>query len=378
MKDIKEFQKLFKVNFPVEENHQYYIDTMMRSSFYAGLGNVVKEFEQYERDVEELGYKSAKSYKLDYALPRLKDYLLNTGAYKVLMDWELPDRSRTKDELRLNDNTYLISIDFKAANYNSLKKFDSLNALGDSWEGLCNDLDIHPTLSKSKSFRQYVFGNTSPKRLQIVQHSNIVKIVDGLIEDYDFEEDDFVFISHDELIVRLRPDHKIAVNRIHILLSAVGMIIKNESIDMPTHYKVFKNEAIGAGMCIQTEYNVKMGGLSEKYHTLFKVPGNKFFKYFKTHILKEPIDKRDLMFMADGEIAVWAEEDDSIAEIITPRDAMPIEQIMSDHPLLFKRLTDGLTGVRASQVKQIINIVSKTCRTCLDEEASKCCCYRED
>jgi hypothetical protein len=376
MKDIKEFQKLFKVNFPVEENHQYYIDTMMRSSFYAGLGNVVKEFEQYERDVEELGYKSAKSYKLDYALPRLKDYLLNTGAYKVLMDWELPDRSRTKDELRLNDNTYLISIDFKAANYNSLKKFDSLNALGDSWEGLCNDLDIHPTLSKSKSFRQYVFGNTSPKRLQIVQHSNIVKIVDGLIEDYDFEEDDFVFISHDELIVRLRPDHKIAVNRIHILLSAVGMIIKNESIDMPTHYKVFKNEAIGAGMCIQTEYNVKMGGLSEKYHTLFKVPGNKFFKYFKTHILKEPIDKRDLLFMNDGEIAVWSKEDDSVVEMLIPEGEMSMEELESRYPYLIEKMRKEISSMNESQIRKAINVFLDTCQSCYNAE-NGCQCWSD-
>lgn len=374
MKDIREFQKLFKVNFPMEEHHQYYIDTLMRSSFYAGLGNVVKEFEQYERDVEELGYKSAKSYKLDYALPRLKEYLLNTGAYKNLIEWDLPGKLRTKDELRKNDNTYLISIDFKAANYNSLKTFDSFDALGDSWEGLCRDLDVHTTLSKSKSFRQYVFGNTNPKRLQRVQHSGIVKIVDKLIEDHGFEEDDFIFISHDELIVRLRPDHVLAVNRITLLLAAVGNIIENESINMLTHYKVFKNEAIGAGMCVQTQYQVKMGGLSEKHDMLFKVPGNKFFKYFKTHILKEPVDKRDLMFMSDGEIAVWAENDDSIAEIIIPEGAMPIEQIMSDHPLLFKRLTDGLTGVRASQVKQIINIVSNTCRACLNEEADKCHC----
>ena len=33
MKDIAEFEKLFKVNFPVQEHHQYYLDTMMKSPF---------------------------------------------------------------------------------------------------------------------------------------------------------------------------------------------------------------------------------------------------------------------------------------------------------------------------------------------------------
>jgi len=356
MKDIAEFQKLFKVNFPVTEHSQYYIDTLMRSPFYAGLGNVVKEYEQYEREVIEMGYKSAKSYKLDYALPRLKNFILNSEPYKNLMDWEMPDKLRTKDELRNNDNTYLISIDFKSANYNALKTFDSFGALSDSWEDFCRILDIHPTLSKSKSFRQYVFGNTSPKRLTRRQHDNTIKIVNALIDGYDFEEEDFVFISHDELIVRLRPDHKHAVNRINLLLSAVGMIIKEKSIDMPTHYKVFKNEGIGAGMCVQTQYNVKMGGLSEKHDTLFKVPGNKFFKYFKTHILKEPLDRRDLMFMSDGEIAIWSTEDDSIAERLTPEGEMNMEEVKENYPHLFKSLKKEVAGMSDLQVRKAINI----------------------
>ena len=377
MKDIAEFEKLFKVNFPVQEHHQYYLDTMMKSPFYAGIGIAVKEFEQYEREVEELGYKNAKSYKLDYALPRLKSYLLNTEAYKNLLEWDTPGKLRTKDELRNNDNTYLISIDFSSANYSAFKTFDSFGALGDSWEGLCRDLDIHPTLSKSKSFRQYVFGNTNPKRLQKRQHSNIIKIVDNLIENHDFHDDDFVFISHDELIIRLRPDGIIAVNRINLLLSAIGFIIKNESIDMLTHYKVFKNEAIGAGMCVQTQYQVKMGGLSEKYDVLFKVPGNKFFKYFKTHILKEPLERRDLMFMNDGEIAIWNIEDDSVAERLTPEGEMSMEEVQREYALLFKKLKKEVVGMSDLQVRKAINVFFSLCPACHNAE-EPCHCWNEE
>lgn len=377
MKDISEFEKLFKVNFPVQEHHQYYIDTMMRSPFYAGIGIAVKEFEQYERDVEDFGHKNVKSYKLDYALPRLRDYLLNTEAYKNLMEWDIKENLRTKDELRNNDNTYLISIDFRSANYSSLKKFDSLGKLGDSWEGLCRDLDIHTTLSKSKSFRQYVFGNTSPKKLQKLQHSCIIKIVEKLIEDHGFVEEDFVFISHDEFIVILRPDHGFAVNRINILLSAVGFIIQDDGINMPTHYKVFKNESIGAGMCVQTQYQVKMGELIEKYNILFKIPGNKFFKYFKTHILKEPLDRRDLMFMSDGEIAIWNVEDDSVAEMLTPEGELSMEEVQQEYPYLFRKLKKEVAGMSDLQVRKAINVFINTCSTCHNDEVG-CHCWNDE
>ncbi len=135
MKDLSEFQKLFKLNFPVAENHQYYIDTLMRSPFYAGLGLVVKEFEQYEKDIEEdTTYKSTRSYKLDYALPKLKNFLINSEPYKNMMEWNFKEKLRTRDEMRKNDDAYLISIDFVSANYNALKTFDSFGVMGDSWE----------------------------------------------------------------------------------------------------------------------------------------------------------------------------------------------------------------------------------------------------
>jgi len=378
MKDIEELKKLFAdIKIPITEHHKYYIDTLMKSPFYAGIENVVKEFQEYEIDVIEEGYKSAKSYKLDYALPMMKNYILNTNAYERLQSMEIIAELRTKDDLRNNDDTYLISIDFKAANYNSLRTLDQEGELYNSWEELCEALGIHSTLSKSKSFRQYVFGNTNPKRLQRVQHNNIIIIVDKLIEDYGFEEDDFVFISHDEFIVRLRPDGILAVNRINVLLSSVGMIIQKEEINMPTHYKVIKNEGIGAGMCVQTQYNVKMGGLSEKWTILVNVPGSKHFKYFKTHILKEPIDRRDLMFMIDGEIAVWNVEDDSIAERITPEGELNMEEVKEEYPLLFRKLKKEVAGMSDLQVRKAINVFLSTCSTCHNAEVG-CQCWNDE
>jgi len=363
MKNLEDFQKLFKVNFPLEEHHEYYMETLMKSPFYAGIGALAKEFEQYEKDIEDEGFKSTISYKLDHVLPKMKEYIKSTKAYYKLLEIEAHHpRLRKKDVLKHNDDTYLISIDFTAANYNALKSFDSEGEMYGSWEELCSALDVHPLLAKSKSFRQLVFGNTNPKRLGKVQHSNIILIVEDLIENHGFEEDDIVFISHDEFVVRLRPDHALATNRIMLLNAAVGNIIEKHGINMPTHFKVFKNEAIVKSdkalkdIRVQTIYNVKMGGLSAKYDTLFAAPGDKFFKYFKTYILKEALDKRDLMFMSHGEIAVWAEGEDSIVERITPEGELSFKELEEQYPDLINNLKKEVSGLNEHQVRKIANI----------------------
>jgi len=358
MKDIVEFQKLFKVNFPVEEHHQYYTDTLMKSEFYAGIGKMIEEYELYELFAEEEGYKSARSYKLDYALPKLKEYILGTEAYKQLIGqhFEKENKLRTKDKIRNNDGEYLLSVDFKAANYNTLRYYDNKNELYHNWEELLMILDIHPTLAKSKSFRQYVFGNTNPKRLQRVQLIKTLMIVKKLKEDYDIPEEDIVFISHDELVIKLDSNEKIAAGQVIVLNGNIASINKKEHIDMPIHFKVFRNEPIAAGMCVQTVYDAKNSGLSEKHRVLFKVSGNKFFKYFKTHILKEELDKRDLMFMADAEIAVWKVDEDSIAETIIPEGEMSLKEVEKEYPVLVDKLRKEVPSLNDSQIRKIINV----------------------
>ena len=164
---------------------------------------------------------------------------------------------------------------------------------------------------------------------------------------------------------------------INILLSSVGIIIEKEDINMPTHYKVFKNEAITKGMCVQTQYNVKMGGLSEKYSTLFKVPGNKFYKYFKTHILKKELDKRDLLFISDGDLCSWSVEDDSVAARVTPDGELSIEEVKMEYPYFLNLLKNELKGLNESQIRKIVNVTLSLCSTCHDSDRS-CQCWNDE
>lgn len=360
MKKQDEFEKLFDLKVPIKKNFQYYVDTLMKNPFYAGLGKLIDEYVQYEEDVEALGYDNATSYKLDYALPKLKDYIINTEAYNNLVERDFRGVDlRRKNKLSLADNTLLLSVDFTSANFNSLKTYDSKGEIFDSWEELCLAMEIHPFLARSKSFRQYVFGNTNPKRLEKTQHENIVKIVNCLVEDYYWKEVDIVFISHDEFIVRVGRDYSDIVARLSVILNDVAQAASNVDVKMPTHYKIFQNDPIkggSKGMSVQTIYQIKGNQLTEQYKKLFKAPKNKFYKYFKTHILEEELDRRDLEFMNEGEIAVWATEDDSIAETMVPEGELSYEEVEKEYPVLLKELSDKVPGLSKAQLRKIVNV----------------------
>jgi len=305
MKDIREFQKLFKVTFPVEAHHKYYIDTMMKSPFYAGLGNVVKDFEGYERDIEKSEHSSLKSYKMK-KIDEISNFIKTTDVYNKLLNFDFnKEEFRTKDIRKQNYDSYFISIDFKQANYNCLKSIDDIGELENSWEELCVKFDTHKTLVKSKSFRQIVLGNTNPKRLTRLQHKNITIIVNELINKHGYDESEFMFISHDEFIVKLNQDAILAAGEIVVLNNYVSSIINEKIINMPTHYDVYKLKNIGKNKFLKTHFNAKDNELSESYKTLFGVPSNMFYQYFKQHVLEEEIEDRDLYFILDKKPAKW-------------------------------------------------------------------------
>lgn len=303
MEDIKEFKKLFKINIPVDKHFDYYIDVLQKSDYYSDLNELVSDFELYENEVLK-NYETLVSYKLGYCLKTIKSYLIGTNAYNSLQNKDFGQESpRTKNILEKNEGEYLISFDFKSANYNALKSFDEDNELKGSWEELCEYLNIHPMITKSKSFRQLCFGNTNPKRLQKVQRINVSRIVENLLE-Y-FSEEEIIFISHDEFIIKLKGDGKSSSEKALWLNNKVKYVCEKENILMPIKYNVFKEDYIKKKTAVRTFYQVKIGGLSEKHKMLFGVPGNKYFWYFKKHILNEDVEERDLLFIHDNDLAMW-------------------------------------------------------------------------
>lgn len=143
------------------------------------------------------------------------------------------------------------------------------------------------------------------------------------------------------------------------LNSQVEKISFSENIKLPTHYKIIKNDGLGSGIYTQTQYTTQQDKFVEVYKSLFKVPGNKFFKYFKKYIINEPVDKRDLMFIVDGEVCVWSEDEDSIVETIIPQGEFSIEYIRNKFPNLIENIKKEVSGINDNQIRKIINIFLK-------------------
>lgn len=361
MKDLKEFQKLFKFNFPIEDNYEYYVETLSKSIEFSDLGGLIKDFEQYEQDIEsDPNHKSLRSYKLDYALPKLKNFIKSTCAYSNLINCNFSNIvTRTKNELESVGDEFLISVDFSAANFNTMKLYDAFDELGSTWKELCDKQGIHPTLAKSKSFRQLVFGNVNPKLLQKVQHSNIIQIIGMLTSRYGYTEEDFVCISHDEFIIKRS---ELSYYHFYKIQQDIDSAMSEIPLDMKLHYKIYKSAPVLNGVNtlklakIHTIFEFDDSDLIESHKTLFAISGDKFYKYFKIHILEEPLDRRDLMFMSDGDIAIFSEGEDCVVETISPDGEITMDEVIKKYPKLLGRIKKEVPGLSKSHMRKLVNI----------------------
>ena len=244
-----------------------------------------------ESDVEKAGYSSISNYKMSFAFKVLKEYIEQSSAYEKFMNFDYSKISfRTKDDLKKHQGEQLVSLDIKEANFNTLKAFDLDNSeIADSWSEQCINLNVNYGLSLSKSFRQLVFGNINPKRNQKIQHMFILSLIEILYKN-DYVEDDIVFISHDEVVIKrkegmwlyngmngVREPFRLFVNE---LLDEVDLI------SIPIKTVVFKLDKIkDTKVFVKTIYgNVNYGfagkHLLENHKELWGVPGNKFYMFF--------------------------------------------------------------------------------------------------
>ena len=308
IKDIEEFCKLYKINIPLKEEFDYYISTLLKSPEYnySDLEKKINDFVQLEKYAEANNFVSVSKLKM-YCLDTLADYIKATSAYVALQEKELPKKQlNTKDwTSTVESDDLLMSIDFISANYSVLKTFDSAGELKESWRELCESLLIPEALIESKSFRQIVYGNTSPKRLQTFQHGHIMTITEELKKSGHILENNLIFVSHDEFIVKIDPSCEYVVSKILSLKQEVEDIISVHVINMPIHHRVFKLEKIGKNKYIKNNFDILDDSLCLKHKSLMGIPSNLFFKYFKQYIINEEIEDRDLYFKIENRLARW-------------------------------------------------------------------------
>lgn len=59
------------------------------------------------------------------------------------------------------------------------------------------------------------------------------------------------------------------------------------------------------GYCVVENAGVEGDELRPTHTSLFKVPGSLFYPYFRRHVLKEPLQEKDLHYRAEGHLARW-------------------------------------------------------------------------
>lgn len=379
--DLDEFSKLFKINIPINKHFDYYLNTLVKSKEYAHLYALVDDFAKLESFAKFEGYTTAKSYKLDFAFPRLVKYIEESHVYNVIQNFQFIENKQlaTKDDFKrtVGQNYWYISFDISKANYSSFKLLDEKNEMMGSWDELCSSLDIHPTLVKSKSFRQVVFGNTNPKRLQKLQHLQVISAIQYL-KLKGISEENICFISHDEFVLRFKQDdpndvwltNQYAKSEMLLELSA-------QMSNVPLKSTVYELDKVSKDIFLKTVYTSTGAGILPAYKTLVGAPGNKFYKYFKLHVLKEELDERDLLFMNDGEVAKWMSDEDSIETSFAPEGELSLDKVKTDYGYFYDQLSKDLPSLSEAQKRKIINTATSLCRSCMNNDGS-CVCWKDE
>lgn len=390
IKDISEFCKLYKINIPIDSEFEYYTYLLRESEEYnKALPNLIEHYVQLEEFVSQNGYKSVREYK-NKCMDKLVEYITNTSAYKNMMEADFPkEKLFCRDHMGLvEDGQLLISMDFSSANFNVLRTFDETQSPElNTWKILCESFEIHPALIQSKSFRQIVFGNTSPKRLQTYQHQASLRMLEEIKKEFKIEDSDFVFISHDELIFKIK--EPVMVYK----FSEFTEVLMKVTNGMPIHVSLFSLNKIKKNTFLKTIYGFEMsdfvkadrGDYSgfnyfENYKTLHGVPGNKFYMYFKKYILNRSLEERDLIYINDGEPCLWIDESvkkKKLPHYEKPNISYTIKEAREEFSYLWNELELRILDISSEEKRRVIELVANTCKKCFSQDNSCLSCKDE-
>lgn len=278
MRDTKGFCKLFDINIPNMEYFDYYIEQLSKTNKLSNIYDLISLYEDFEKGCDDvLQYKITKSNEV-------VQYILNSYAYQELTCHPIVDYPVAKNFVYEEDKLY-VSIDIIKANFTSFKKFDDKNEFGESYVDFLAKFDIHPVFAHSKSFRQFIFGNTNPKRQSKMQRA----IIEDLLNDLSGLKLETLCVRADEVIYEIKDFSELQ----KILYKVDQSKFK---------VQVFKVKRID-DFRVNTYYSFDGKELGSE---LIGCDGNKYFMFLKQYILNEPLDIKDLYFRyASNSVAIW-------------------------------------------------------------------------
>lgn len=281
MKDIKGFCKIFDIAVPDYDHFDYYIDQLSKLSKYADIKSLITLYEKAEDEIGNLyEYRIKKSTEII-------EFLQTTRAYNDLSLDNLIKDYPTSKSFQYDDSKKYISIDMRKANWTVIKSYDPpfINELPDTYEDLLNKFEMPEVFKRSKSLRQYIFGNINPRKQGKAQRVVIQELIDNLSI---FGGINIECIKNDEVIYSYSD------------IKYLSDIICKIDLDK-FKIKLFKTEKVEDFRIDFTMDNLE-NIISKE---MVGCNGNRFFLLLKKYIFNEDVDVRDLYFRVDGNIAIW-------------------------------------------------------------------------
>lgn len=279
MKNIKGFIKLFDLNIPSIDDFDYYIHQLSKTPKFENIYQLIDMYEKIEDDIIDInGFKMDKSKEVI-------DFIKSTVAYTdMCYDHNLLDLPTNKS-FQYEENKIYLSVDIISANWNSIKKYDYHNELGESYKDLLSKFDMPIIFSESKYLRQFIFGNVNPKKQQKVQRN----IIQNIIRDY--TNLTIECVKNDEVVFSL--------NDFSDSLDILSTIDNNKF--KTKIFKISRVEDFRINHYFDNEGN-------ELNKEMFGVNGQEFYLKLKQYITNEELDIKDLVFIQNGKKAVWYNE----------------------------------------------------------------------
>lgn len=300
--NYSELQKLYPdFRIPFEKESRYYLELLLKNN--NKLNEQFHDFRQTEEVVEDIvKYKFAKfneiikyftDQKWDLNLIDKDSGILNSGySLKEFADYK--------------PNKYYISVDLKEANWQAFQHAFNLSLSSfATWS--FQTFDLLPAIAKSKSFRQFLFGNTNPKRLQRIQQSVMQKLYLSIYNDK--LKFNIVGKRSDELLFEFDEVSENVWDFFEELYLSFQFKSILKSLPITKQFKItcFKvTEHTNFNEFIRIKEVYKDNDFKEPgERKLMSVPGNRFFIHYKTLILNEELEERDLFFLNDKHLAQW-------------------------------------------------------------------------
>lgn len=295
-KDAKELVKLYpKIRIPFFEHADYYL------GLQDGKKSVTKLVEELfackNAANDEIGHYKMK--KLDEILEHFKSRRLDVFNSHDLTKF---DSNYPKSFSDFRPGKIYMSVDMKEACWTVFKKYANIQQTLDWSSYAQKEFRLDKFVASSKSFRQLVFGNLNPSRQQHFQKRYMVKMAD-MYNDYLYEEQRYancklVMVSSDEILFEF---------------DSIDDYVKKEDayIDMLnlektplkiSAYTMNHVDNLGDRISIKKP----LDSLDRLSWELYSINGSRFFMHYKTLILQQTLDDRDLLFEPEpNKLAKW-------------------------------------------------------------------------